>query len=43
MPKVAINKPAPLFSLDDFEGKSFELIKQRNIKNVLLIFNRGFM
>ena len=43
MPKVVIDKTAPNFELDDFEGKSISLSSFKGEKNVLLIFNRGFM
>lgn len=43
MPRVVLNQPAPDFSLPDFMGKSFRLSNLRNQKNVLLVFNRGFV
>jgi len=42
MPRVALNKPAPDFSLTDFSSKTVSLSKFRDRKNVLLVFNRGF-
>jgi peroxiredoxin len=42
MPHVAINTPAPEFSLADYTGKPVRLSDFRG-KNVLLVFNRGFM
>lgn len=43
MPKVALNKIAPDFTLDDFHGNPVKLSSFRNQKHVLLVFNRGFM
>jgi peroxiredoxin len=42
MPKVEINTPAPDFELRDTSGNSFKLSEQRG-KNLLLVFNRGFV
>lgn len=42
MPKVEINTPAPNFSLEDYQGKQINL-KDFLGKNVLLVFNRGFL
>jgi peroxiredoxin len=41
--RVEIDKPAPNFSLKDFEGNEIELFELLEHKNVLLVFNRGFM
>jgi len=43
MPKVAINTPAPDFTLDDFNGAPVTLSGFRSTSNILLIFNRGFV
>jgi len=43
MPQVQANQPAPDIRLPDFTGKTFELSSYRNSKNVILVFNRGFM
>jgi len=43
MPKVNIDKPAPNFSIEDFRGKQFSLSNLKGQKNILLIFNRGFL
>lgn len=43
MPKATIDKLAPAFSLLDFKGDSLNLSDLREQKNVLLIFNRGFV
>jgi peroxiredoxin len=42
MPKVALNTPAPDFELPDYSGKLVRLSDFRG-KNVLLVFNRGFI
>jgi hypothetical protein len=42
MPKVALNTPAPDFSLDDFRGSPFRLAAEKGKSNILLVFNRGF-
>jgi len=41
MPKVAIDKTAPDFTLEDFTGKSITLSDFRKKKNIVLVFNRG--
>ncbi|MCP4425114.1 MAG: redoxin domain-containing protein [Chloroflexi bacterium] len=43
MSKVKLNPPAPDFTLPDFENKPVSLSDFRGKKNVVLIFNRGFM
>jgi len=42
MSKVALNIPAPDFELADYNGKRRQLSDFRG-RNVLLVFNRGFM
>ena len=42
MPRVALDRPAPAFSLPDFSGNPVSLSDYRDRKNVLLVFNRGF-
>lgn len=42
MPKVALNAPAPDFSLTDFNGKPVRLADFQGQANVLIVFNRGF-
>jgi peroxiredoxin len=42
MSRVAINTPAPDFSLPDYQGESFRLADLRGDHNVLLVFNRTF-
>lgn len=43
MPQVALNTPAPDFTLADFRGNLLRLSDFRGQKNVLLVFNRGFV
>jgi mycoredoxin-dependent peroxiredoxin len=43
MARVELNVAAPDFTLDDFNGKSVSLSGFAGRKNVLLVFNRGFM
>lgn len=43
MPKVSLNTPAPNFALDDFTGRRVQLSDYRGRKNVVLVFNRGFV
>jgi peroxiredoxin len=40
--RVQLNKPAPDFTLPDFNGRIVRLTDFRGRKNVLLVFNRGF-
>ena len=42
MPRVALDKPAPDFSLDDFNGSAVRLSDFTGKSNILLVFNRGF-
>jgi len=42
MSKIALNTPAPDFTLSDFQGRRVRLADLRGKKNVVLIFNRGF-
>ena len=42
MARVEVNKPAPDFSLQDFNGKNVSLTDFTGQKNVLIVFNRGF-
>jgi peroxiredoxin len=42
MARVALNTPAPDFTLQDFQGQFFRLSDWRGRANVLLVFNRGF-
>jgi peroxiredoxin len=42
MPKVALNTPAPDFTLNHFNGNPVKLSSFKNQKHVLLVFNRGF-
>jgi peroxiredoxin len=43
MPKIAINTPAPNFTLEEFTGRKITLSEYRHKSNVLLVFNRGFV
>ena len=43
MSKVLINTEAPDFMRNDLEGNEISLLKYKNKKNVLLVFNRGFI
>lgn len=42
MPRVSLNQPAPDFSLPDSAGNVVSLSEFHGMKNVLLVFNRGF-
>ena len=42
MSKVSINKQAPDFTLEDYQGNPVSLADFKEKKNVLLVFNRGF-
>ena len=41
--RVELNQPAPDFSLTDANGQQVSLSDFKNKRNVLLVFNRGFM
>jgi len=43
MTRLLVNTEAPEFKLRDFNGIEVSLSDFKNKKNVLLIFNRGFM
>jgi peroxiredoxin len=43
MPKVELDSLAPNFTLQDFRGREVQLANLRGVKNVVLVFNRGFM
>jgi peroxiredoxin len=42
MSRISLNSPAPDFELADYTGKPVRLSSFRG-RNVLLVFNRGFM
>lgn len=43
MARVELNVQAPDFTLKDFNGTIVSLSDFQNKKNVMLVFNRGFM
>jgi peroxiredoxin len=43
MSRAELNKPAPNFTLTDFKGNAITLTDFQGRKNVLLVFNRGFL
>ena len=43
MAKISIDAIAPDFQLEDFKGQTVRLSDFRGIKNVVLVFNRGFV
>ena len=43
MSRVELNIPAPNFMLADFNGNEIRLSDFQEKKNVLLVFNRGFL
>lgn len=43
MPKVALNTPAPDFTLTNFQGEPVQLSSFKGQANLLLVFNRGFV
>jgi len=43
MSRAELNKPAPNFTLTDFKGQEVSLASFQEKKNVLLVFNRGFL
>lgn len=43
MSRAELNKPAPNFTLTDFNGNEVNLADFQSKKNVLLVFNRGFL
>ena len=42
MPRIALNLPAPVFTLKDFKGEPVSLTDFNGKFNILLVFNRGF-
>ena len=42
MSRAELNKPAPNFTLNDFNGHEVSLTDFLGKRNVLLVFNRGF-
>lgn len=43
MSKVSIHQTAPDFQLTDYKGQLIKLSNFKGQKNVVLVFNRGFM
>jgi peroxiredoxin len=43
MSRAELNKPAPNFTLMEFNGRAVCLADFQGQKNVLLVFNRGFV
>jgi peroxiredoxin len=43
VPQIEIHQLAPDFALKDYNGRMTRLSDYRGKKNVLLVFNRGFM
>jgi len=43
MPSVEVNKLAPDFELEDFNGEKFRLSDYRGKSHVLIVLNRGFV
>jgi peroxiredoxin len=43
MARVELNQMAPDFELASFSGETVRLSDYRNRKNVVLVFNRGFL
>ena len=42
MSQIALNQPAPNFSLTSFTDETFTLSEMQTRKNILLVFNRTF-
>ncbi|MBN2553910.1 MAG: redoxin domain-containing protein [Spirochaetales bacterium] len=43
MARVEVNTNAPEFALEDLNGKNVSLSDYSGRKNVLVVFNRGFL
>ena len=41
--EIVESKPAPDFELNDSEGRKLKLSSYKGNKNVVLVFNRGFV
>jgi len=41
--KIELNQAAPDFTILDWQEKEFTLSSYRGLKNVFLVFNRGFV
>lgn len=43
MARVALDKTAPDFELEDYRGETVRLSDYRDRSHVVLVFNRGFL
>jgi peroxiredoxin len=43
MASIEVNKMAPDFQMEDYKGETFQLSSFKEKKNVLIVFNRGFI
>ena len=43
MPQVALNTPAPNFTLQNFQGETIRLSDFLGRSHIVLVFNRGFV
>ncbi len=43
MPRVALDRTAPDFQLNDFNGNPVKLSDFKGLKHIILVFNRGFV
>ncbi len=43
MSSVEINREAPDFEIEEFNGKKFKLSDYKGKSNVLIVLNRGFI
>lgn len=41
--EIAVGRDAPDFELTDSEGRQIRLSHYKDLKNVFLVFNRGFV
>lgn len=43
MASIEVNKEAPDFDVNDFQGNKFTLSQFKGKKNILIVLNRGFV